>query len=329
MIYKDRSGSQPLSGGPTALFTSVGRRVQLVRHFAEAGWRVIGADLNPADCAAQVICSKVHAVPPCSAGQRYYDRLLEICRLEQIDYLIPLYEPELIGLAGRQRDFQDSGTTVIVSQASSLELCLNKFRLFQFLRSHEFDTPDTYLEPDKIDHTERKGSRWVVKPVTGMGSKNIHIVSPDELCAAYGQVKSPLIQRFVHGQEYSIDAYVDQAGNVRSVVPRKRLVVRSGEVSKSITVEDEAVTRETVRLLAALQLYGPVTVQGIKESDTGRFYFIEVNPRFGGGVPLSMRAGIPYAEWIADRNCDWNGTLQPYQTGLKMLRYDEALFVED
>lgn len=36
---------------------------------------------------------------------------------------------------------------------------------------------------------------------------------------------------------------------------------------------------------------GPITVQLIKDKKSGDNYYIEINPRFGLGAPLSMMAG--------------------------------------
>jgi carbamoyl-phosphate synthase large subunit len=307
------------------LFTSIGRRVQLIRHFVERGWRVVGTDLSPESCAAQVIAHQLHRVPP-SAHPQYVEMLLEICMKEKVEYLVPLYEPELIRLAQLRDQFLAIGTRLIVSSVHALQHCLDKYELYQVLCSAEIPTPETYIS---LSMEMDPASKWVVKPRTGMGSKDVHVVTYAEVASTAANVNNPLIQRFIEGQEYSIDAYVAEDGQVLSIVPRLRMEVRSGEVSKSITVTDKDLTLQTIELLNHLQLFGPVTIQGIKEAATGEFYFIEVNPRFGGGVPLSMQAGIPYADFIAGKHDLQSDTLYPYQSGLKMLRYDEAVFVTE
>jgi len=307
------------------LFTSIGRRIQLIRHFVERDWQVIGTDLSPDNCAAQVMADRLFCVPP-SAHPQYGETLLEICAKEHIAYLVPLYEPELILLSQMRDQFLEIGTRLVVSSEEALQRCLDKYELYQVLRNANIPTPNTYIEVPKEQDSSTK---WVVKPRTGMGSKDVHIVPYADVESSTAQVPNPIIQRFIEGQEYSIDAYVAENGQVLSVVPRLRMEVRSGEVSKSVTITDDQLTKLTIDLLKHLKLYGPVTIQGIKEAVTGEFYFIEVNPRFGGGVPLSMQAGIPYADFIAGRPNLEPGTLHPYQSGLKMLRYDEAVFVTE
>jgi carbamoyl-phosphate synthase large subunit len=307
------------------LFTSVGRRVQLIRHFVELDWQVVGTDLTPENCASQIMIHQLYPVPPTTHPQ-YGAILLDICAKEKVAYLVPLYEPELILLDQMRDQFLAIGTKLVVSTAEALQRCLDKYELYQVLRNANLTTPDTYtVVPKEQDPSEK----WVVKPRTGMGSKDVHIVNYADVAFCAAQIPNPIIQRFIEGQEYSIDAYVAEDGQVLSIVPRLRMEVRSGEVSKSMTISDEQLTKLSLKLLKHLQLFGPVTIQGIKEAATGEFYFIEVNPRFGGGVPLSMQAGIPYADFIAEKHDLQSDTLYPYQSGLKMLRYDEAVFVTE
>ena len=53
---------------------------------------------------------------------------------------------------------------------------------------------------------------------------------------------------------------------------------------------------EMKKLVADYKPCGPITVQLIKDNETGENWYIEINPRFGGGAPLSMKAGANAAE---------------------------------
>ena len=62
---------------------------------------------------------------------------------------------------------------------------------------------------------------------------------------------------------------------------------------------------------------------------TASVKFIEINPRFGGGCPLSIQAGYPFPQWAVEMAL--GRALSPLPAdlgdGLTMLRYDEAVFV--
>ena len=135
------------------------------------------------------------------------------------------------------------------------------------------------------------------------------------------------------------DAFLmcDEGGTPVYIVPRVRLEVRSGEVVKSRTVKQGLVIRETMVLLEALKregsVAGPLTVQCFLSDNEGEISFIEINPRFGGGVPLSFAAGADYGSALA-KMCEgkrWSPrTEEEYLADfseLTMLRYDQAVYV--
>ena len=75
-----------------------------------------------------------------------------------------------------------------------------------------------------------------------------------------------------------------------------------------------------------LALCGPLTIQFFKKSN-GEIYLLEINPRFGGGVPLSFEAGANYGKQILEM---LQGKQLEYIEDFKeitMLRYEEAVYV--
>jgi len=73
---------------------------------------------------------------------------------------------------------------------------------------------------------------------------------------------------------------------------------------------------------------GMITVQCFLTPDN-RIVFIEINPRFGGGVPLSIRAGADSPRWLLEMLMGRVPviTMDGWTSGLMMLRYDEGVFV--
>jgi carbamoyl-phosphate synthase large subunit len=306
------------------LFTSIGRRVQLIRHFVSAGVRVIGTDINPVYAPASQMVDQVYKVPKYS-DPTYTDTLISICTKEKVSLVIPLYEPELPLLADYRYQFSENNVDLVLSEKQVLEKCLDKYKFYQFCMENNIVTPDTYLPA--IFNRGQLADKWVVKPRRGMGSKDVYIIdNAERLSEKVLEVDSPVIQEFINGTEYTIDALVDKKHQVRSIVPRIRLETRSGEVSKSITSYDQNIINETRRVLESLRCYGPMTVQGIKEHQSGQFFFTEINPRFGGGVPLSIQAGVSYAALLVDGE-EKKEELIPFQNNLMMLRYDDAYYI--
>jgi len=118
---------------------------------------------------------------------------------------------------------------------------------------------------------------------------------------------------------------------VRCVVPRKRIEVRAGEVSKGQVVKNPRIMSEAARLVETLGAGPGVITLQLFLTDDDKVKFIEINPRFGGGVPLSIKAGANFPKWILQEslgkktNIRFNG----FKDNLIMLRYDGEVWLEN
>ncbi len=82
------------------------------------------------------------------------------------------------------------------------------------------------------------------------------------------------------------------------ITPRERIAVRAGEVLKTKITQDDRMIAEMMTLVKDFKPVGQITVQLIIDDTTGDDYYIEINPRFGGGAPLSIKAGADSAEAV-------------------------------
>ena len=117
----------------------------------------------------------------------------------------------------------------------------------------------------------------------------------------------------------------------RCVVPRKRIEVRAGEVSKGQVAKHSRIMSEAARLVETLGAGpGVITLQLILTAQ-GQTKFIEVNPRFGGGAPLSIKAGANFPKWILQQLVGKNPRIKfdGFKNGLTMLRYDAEVWLEN
>ena len=91
------------------------------------------------------------------------------------------------------------------------------------------------------------------------------------------------------GEEFTVDVFCDFNSKPITIVPRRRLAVRSGEILKGKTIRDYSIIKASIDLVEKLKPFGHITLQCIKNENG--IYFIEINPRFGGGAPMSIVAG--------------------------------------
>ncbi len=314
------------------LFTSAGRRIELMQAFAQAA-RALGirghwqtADIDPCIPAA-CLAEKAHLVPPIESRE-YVPALLRIARREKIDLLIPLIDNDLLKLADARERFARIGCGAVISAPDVVRTCRDKIRMFEFLTRHGLDTPRTWTGRQAL-RLKRHRFPYFLKPRTGSASKGNYIVHDvRHLKTLLQVVPEPIVQEFVRGVEHTLDVYTGFDGRPRCVVPRQRIEVRGGEVTKARTVRHEGIIAAGVRVAEALKhCTGLITIQLIL-TPGGRIRIIEVNPRFGGGAPLGIRAGANSPKWLL---AEWLGKeprirIDQFQDGLLMLRYHQAFF---
>ena len=129
--------------------------------------------------------------------------------------------------------------------------------------------------------------------------------------------------------EYTVDMYFDKKNEVKCIVPRKRLLVRAGEINKGITCKNSIVGYLKDKLQRVEGAIGCLTVQVFLNNVTQKITAIEINPRFGGGFPLSYRAGANYPQWLI-REYFLNEQIaftDSWEDSLLMLRYDDEVIV--
>jgi carbamoyl-phosphate synthase large subunit len=131
-----------------------------------------------------------------------------------------------------------------------------------------------------------------------------------------------IAQTRLTGAEFTADALVDRAGELLTVVPRWREDTRGGISVRGSTFASEAVTTVVADTLAAVGLTGPANVQGFV-ADDGRATVVEVNPRFSGGLPLTLAAGADVVGTYLTgvRRPSARLPLLWYRPGVRMSRY--------
>lgn len=279
------------------LFTSVGRRVELMQAFRAAAEKnnlileLYGADTSNS-APALFFCDYTVCVPRIR-DEQYIPFLVDFCEKNQIDALVPTIDTDLLLLA--ENAFRFKNTKVIISAPDKVAICRDKRLTADYFISLGLKSPKPV---DNVDNYTG-GFPAFIKPKDGSSSIFAYKVKNEEELRAYAmQVPDYIIQPYIEGTEYTIDAFCDYDGNPILITPRIRLAVRSGEVLKTRISQDDKIIEEIKTLIKDYKPCGQITVQLIREKNTGDDYYIEINPRFGGGAPLSIKAGADSAEQL-------------------------------
>ncbi|HEX7079612.1 MAG TPA: ATP-grasp domain-containing protein [Gammaproteobacteria bacterium] len=303
------------------LITSAGRRgslVQIVRRTLDArraGGHVFAVDARPEWSAACRLADRAWEAPRVSA--EYVPFLLDLCLEHRIEVVIPTIDPELPVLAAAADDFGAVGARVAVSSVDVCRTFSRKRSTHEFLSRHGLPTPaliEDFADAPfplfaKLDDSSSSiGARRVddAYEAERLRSRNADYV----------------FQPMLAGDEFTVDAFVDSNGRLRDLVPRQRLEIRGGEVSKAVTVRDPRILDEVARLFAVMHgAYGVLNVQLFRGREGG-LSFVEVNPRFGGGFPLSFHAGANMVDYLLRDARGEPLEIARWRENTLMLRYD-------
>lgn len=323
---------------PAVLFTCIGRRVALLRAFQRAARDLrlptcfCGTDTTELSAALQ-LCDEGFLVDPITRP-RYLRQLRAIVRTRRVGLLVPTIDLDLRLLAEHKDDFEKLGCRVLVSDPAVIDVCQDKRQTHQFLRRRGFDAPGTWGVAEALAADCQGRFAWpcLLKPWDGHAGKGVFVARDRrELRCLSERIPNAICQELVEGREFTCDVYVDFEMRVRCVVPRQRLEVRSGEVSKARTVKHPRIMKEAARLVEQLGAGpGVVTVQ-LFETLSKQLKFIEINPRFGGGAPLSIQAGADFPRWVLQELAGKHPRIgfDSFQDGLTMLRYDAEVWTAD
>ncbi|CAM4197247.1 ATP-grasp domain-containing protein [Vreelandella rituensis] len=328
------------------LLTCAGRRHYLASYFnrtlGQTG-RVVGTDMDLSAPALQA-CDAAHQVPGVfEAG--YLDALKKVILAENIHMVFSLNDLEA-GLLAENRAAleQETGATFYVPPVSSLEVCSDKWRTFEFARQIGVAAPETFLTVAGVVEALKLGRvqfPLIIKPRWGSASIGLYMVetreyleSGFEACrkavaksalSSLSTKDSVIIQEVIQGPEYGVDILYGQQENYIGFTAKKKLAMRAGETDKAVTMAPEPFREIVAKIAGALPHRGNLDCDFLERD--GRLYLLEFNPRFGGGYPFTHMAGANHVQMLLD---DYQGReLIPYsyQVGKAFAKFDSLVEV--
>jgi carbamoyl-phosphate synthase large subunit len=222
--------------------------------------------------------------------------------------------------------FERLGVKVAVSPETTSRICNDKHALCAHLRNAGIASAQSWL-PNELP--AEPSFPLFIKPREGRGGVSAFAVrTRRELDFFLEYVGRPVVQEFLIGREYTIDLLCGFDHQPRSVVPRERVVVRAGVTDRGRTVNDPALVQLGLDCASALDFAGPVNIQCRVVDGTPVVF--EINPRFSGGIPLTIAAGADFPRMIVDlaRGHQVPSSIGLFQDGLIMTSYEDALYLE-
>jgi carbamoyl-phosphate synthase large subunit len=286
------------------LFTSVGRRCELLKDFRQTlgdDIKIVVTDNSPY-APAPAFADVVYGVPLIN-DITYIPTILEICKAEKIDAITTLIDPEISILADHRAEFDALGVEVLAPYKETADLCFDKYEMFKYLKEKGVPTVLTFGTfadfKESYDRNEIKFPVFV-KPRTGSGSVGARKVESLELLEELtARDPSLIIQEFMDGKDMDADVYVDTFTHEPvAIFSKKKISTTIGGANKTISFKD------------------------------GQYYLSEINPRFGGAYLHAYGAGVDFPKLIYTNVVEKKANtpiIGEYEEDVCMLMYDSVV----
>ncbi len=272
--------------------------------------RLVGVDMAE-EVIGRHLADAFHRVPP-GGDPGYADAVLEVCRDESVDVVLPQSSYDLLPLAEARERFED--IAVLVASPEAIR-CAN-------------DKADSYALLDRIGV---RGPAWrrvsgaeavtgavrelgypevdvCVKPIVSSGSRGFRVISAsadrseqlltnrptmaealrlDDLLELLGDDPTELlVMELATGKERTIDG-IAAGGRILLGHPKTREAMRAGLAMYFETLDDPGLMETAARIVAALELDHFFNIQLVGDC------VIEINPRIST-IVYQEDLNIPY-----------------------------------
>ena len=313
------------------LITSAGKRVVLTKYFKETlamyfvKAKVFTTDMNPQMAPAGYVSDGCFKVPRVTS-EDYIEILLTLCIENNIGLIVPTIDTELLILSANKEIFAEQGIVLSISDYDFIQVCRDKRKTNVLFEKLNIRIP---LPVDKHNPI----FPLFAKPYDGSLSKDLYVVkSKEELTSDIMNHPKLIFMEYIDKDEYkefTVDMYCGKDNKVKSIVPRERIEIRAGEISKGLAIKNYWLDYLKDRMDYILGVVGCVCVQLFYRKSDNDVVAIEINPRFGGGYPLSYAAGANYPkfliqEYLLGESIEYSDN---WKDNTLMLRYDDAVFL--
>lgn len=257
----------------------------------------------------------------------YKSLVTKMIRKEGIECYIPLIDEEL--LLAKADIANETSVHVMAPDPTFIDVCLDKYRLMNFLKKHSLSYIPSYLGSQFVDQLPYP---LFAKPVAGRGSRGIRTIQSRKQLEAYYELEryppeEVLIQPLVKGQEFTIGVTTNDCNQILSI-SSKRIISKKGVTQIAVTEDNSIIDELVYKLVDLMKPKGPINIQlFLTEDNVARIF--EINPRFSTTSILEIEGGVnvikEYLENIG--NTKVTGVKRP-RAGITIHRRWESIFYD-
>ena len=253
-------------------------------------------------------------IVPRANAPNYLSSLISIIKHEHVDAILPGSEPEVRVLAQNQKAILSTGCHVIVNPEEVIQLCSNKWQIFNWLKTNGFATPKTVCASEWRKLVDQVGFPLVGKPVTYTGgSRNVAILKDAIEVQKYLEESQEnqdeiIFQEYIPNadEEYTVGVLISKDGElIDSIILHRKLeglslgakrkmngsiFALSSGYSQGFILKHPLIQQSCEALALTLGIRGPLNIQC--RLVTSNVEIFEVHPRFSGTTSIRAEAGF-------------------------------------
>jgi carbamoyl-phosphate synthase large subunit len=280
----------------------------------------------------------VFEVPYPSAGtDALLHRVDEIHARHPLDVLIPTLDAEILPMIALQTRLAARGIRMLLPTAAAFQ-ARNKSELAALTARCGCRTPLSRKVADLPGLFEAAGEFAYPMIIKGPYYEAYRVSSHAALIEQFHYLMAKwgapiILQECIHGQEFNVMAVGDGDGGVAALCAiRKMIRSQQGKGYGGIIIDDAVLTRDSLALIRELRWLGPLELEFMQDEASGRYFLLEINPRFPAWVDFPSTYGQNMPALVMDALLEGHMTpLPPSEPGLFYIRctQDITCRVED
>jgi carbamoyl-phosphate synthase large subunit len=272
--------------------------IRAIRDCQDFDVRIIGLSYESLEPGAYMhdLVDKTYQIPYPSAGtDTLMARLMYIHEKENLDLIIPNFDAELFNFIKLKEKLKEVGISTFLPELDQFE-ARDKVKLYEFGKKYDLHVPADKIihEAKDLEETAKEiGYPMVVK---GKFYDAIIVNTLEQAQKAFYKLQAKwglpiIVQEFINGTEINIAALGDGEGTAISVVPMRKLYITDkGKAWSGITIDNPSFIELARKFIEVTKWHGGCELE-IMQSDDGKSYIMEVNPRFPAWIYLTAAAG--------------------------------------
>lgn len=284
------------------------KTVAAVRSLGKRGYRVaVGERTRFAPALFSKYCARRFLYPsPALFPEAFLDALQEELRFGRYDVVLAMEFGTQVLIARNRHRFEGLARFPFAPADLAIRV-QDKAELAAFASARGVECPATFRPAgpgEASGMAERLPYPLLVKPRLSSGGRGImRVESPSQLRNVYPKVHAvhpmPILQECIPagGAALGVGALMNFSSEPRAMFAYRRLreyPLGGGPSTLRESISDEALCRETERLLSALGWVGVAMVEYKVDPRDGRAKLLEVNPRFWGSLHHAIVSGVDF-----------------------------------